>query len=338
MPIPFFPFIAIAISALAAIRGAKEGCQAVADNDRANQNLERARLLQASLKARLAGAERRKTCALERLGTAKLQMWDGTFSEFVNLVQKIKDLHLASTAELDGRSNLKIDRVSIQELKEVCLSAGTFLQGAAGGAVAGGLAAFGAYGTAGTFAVASTGTAISGLSGVAATNATLAALGGGSLAAGGLGMAGGTLVLGGLVAGPALAVLGCVLRAQASAKLDKTRTALAEVRSAEAEVGVVVVGLDGIVRHADMMRQALASIDEIFRPALERLAHVVKAKGCDYARYGAKEQAVVAAVLGAAQAAKSLLDAPLLNRKGALSASSKAALGAAHRYLAEVAS
>jgi hypothetical protein len=37
---------------------------------------------------------------------------------------------------------------------------------------------------------ASSGTAISSLAGAAATNATLAAIGGGSLAAGGLGMAG----------------------------------------------------------------------------------------------------------------------------------------------------
>jgi len=43
---------------------------------------------------------------------------------------------------------------------------------------------------------ASTGTAISALSGVAATNAALAWLGGGTLAAGGAGMAGGSLVLG----------------------------------------------------------------------------------------------------------------------------------------------
>lgn len=42
---------------------------------------------------------------------------------------------------------------------------------------------------------ASTGTAISSLSGVAATSAKLAWLGGGSLAAGGFGVAGGTAVL-----------------------------------------------------------------------------------------------------------------------------------------------
>ena len=51
---------------------------------------------------------------------------------------------------------------------------------------------------------ASTGTAISTLSGAAATKATLAWLGGGTLAAGGLGVAGGAVVLGVLCAGGAL--------------------------------------------------------------------------------------------------------------------------------------
>ena len=46
-----------------------------------------------------------------------------------------------------------------------------------------------------TFGTAGTGTAISTLSGAAATNATLAWLGGGTLVAGGLGIAGGAIVL-----------------------------------------------------------------------------------------------------------------------------------------------
>ena len=51
-----------------------------------------------------------------------------------------------------------------------------------------------------------TGTALATLSGPAYVHATLAALGGGSLATGGLGMAGGAAVLGAVVAAPMLAV------------------------------------------------------------------------------------------------------------------------------------
>ncbi|MBU6213820.1 MAG: helix-turn-helix domain-containing protein [Actinomycetales bacterium] len=82
-------------------------------------------------------------------------------------------------------------------------------------------------------AVASTGTAISTLSGVAATNATLAWLGGGTLAAGGLGVAGGTLVLASIVTLPALIIAGGVFvyqrrQMQAKAQAVSDRLDLAE--------------------------------------------------------------------------------------------------------------
>ena len=69
---------------------------------------------------------------------------------------------------------------------------------------AGGLAAPAAvYAAAASLGTASTGTAISALSGAVATKATLAWLGGGALAAGGLGVAGGAVVLGAVGVGGA---------------------------------------------------------------------------------------------------------------------------------------
>jgi hypothetical protein len=79
----------------------------------------------------------------------------------------------------------------------------------------------GTLGLIGLFGTASTGTAISGLSGVAAWNATLAWLGGGSLAAGGGGMALGTVVLGGITVGPALMIGGFVLGGEGKKSLTK---------------------------------------------------------------------------------------------------------------------
>jgi hypothetical protein len=70
------------------------------------------------------------------------------------------------------------------------------------GGIVGGTTAVGAWGVVSLVGSASTGTAISSLSGVAASNATLAWFGGGSLAAGGAGMAGGFWVLGGIIAAP----------------------------------------------------------------------------------------------------------------------------------------
>jgi hypothetical protein len=73
---------------------------------------------------------------------------------------------------------------------------------------------------------ASTGTAISGLSGIAAQNATLAWLGGGSIAAGGGGMALGGLVLGGITLVPTLLFSGFRL-----AKGEKALTDALEYQS-----------------------------------------------------------------------------------------------------------
>lgn len=94
-----------------------------------------------------------------------------------------------------------------------------------GGAVVG-LGPSAAMGVATTFGVASTGTAISSLSGAAATNAALAWLGGGTLAAGGGGMAAGQAFL--ALAGPiGWAIAGISILASGAslltAKFDKER-------------------------------------------------------------------------------------------------------------------
>ncbi len=72
------------------------------------------------------------------------------------------------------------------------------------GAACGAAGAVGAFTLVGMFGTASTGVAISSLSGAAATSSTLAALGGGSLASGGLGMLGGMCALGGITAAVAI--------------------------------------------------------------------------------------------------------------------------------------
>jgi hypothetical protein len=89
--------------------------------------------------------------------------------------------------------------------KEKIASAGTVATGTAIGL--GGQTA--AMAAATTFGTASTGTAISSLSGVAAYNASLAWLGGGTIAAGGGGMAAGAMVLTSIpVIGGAVAIAG----------------------------------------------------------------------------------------------------------------------------------
>lgn len=151
---------------------------------------------------------------------------DDFFMKFVGLAATIEGAPVPEEPTEDeleptGRGKAKI------RIESMTAGIGSAISGAAAGglagAAAGGAAAYGAFTAAAMFGTASTGAAITGLSGVAATNATLAVLGGGTLAAGGAGIAGGTLLLTSMVAAPAaiLAVAGfAVLKRQRTKKED----------------------------------------------------------------------------------------------------------------------
>lgn len=97
------------------------------------------------------------------------------------------------------------------EDKQVTFDGSTAIKSGFGAGLGVGISAVGiitAFGTAGT------GAAISGLTGTAYVHAVLAALGGGTLASGGLGMAGGAAVLGAAFFLPAIAVAGLVAHNQ----------------------------------------------------------------------------------------------------------------------------
>lgn len=80
-----------------------------------------------------------------------------------------------------------------------------------------------------SYGSASTGTAIAGLSGAAAQNATLAWLGGGSIAAGGGGMALGAVALNAVAIGPAILVGGLVMNGKGEKALTESQRYCAEV-------------------------------------------------------------------------------------------------------------
>ncbi|MDC7690378.1 hypothetical protein [Vogesella indigofera] len=165
----------------------------------------------------------------ESLGALRLKVQSDQMRKFVDLVNHVncleyKDLNL----EVFGAD---MSLPSVQKIEVSSYQATDMLKDGIQAISAGTLAGVGAVGLATSFGVASTGTAISTLSGAAATNATLAWLGGGSLAAGGLGVAGGTAVLGGIVAVP-------LLIAFAASATSKSEKALTEARAQEAEYEV----------------------------------------------------------------------------------------------------
>ena len=333
MALPLIPLILGGGAVLTGIFGIGKGIKAASDSSKADDVNDRARRLQKDIKRRLQRARDRSKKALESLGEKKLHVCKDTVGTFVKLFGKVKNVRLAASKGMDELEKFRIDKQNLIEMKDISIKAGSFAKGVLSGSLTGGAVAFGAYSAAGALATASTGTAIAGLSGAAATNATLAFFGGGSLAAGGLGIAGGMTVLGGVVAGPALLILGSIMGAKASEKLDNAYSNLAKVREAEAEVQVLAMACNGIADRADLYLRVLVKLESLAFPLLDSLESIIRKEGTDYSRYKAVSKQTVAALLSTMKAIKAILDTPILDKKGALTKQSAAVIKAVQNEL-----
>ena len=323
MPLPLIPIIA-GIAALAAGGyGVVKGAKAIKDNNEANEVNENAQDIIDTAQEKLQTSRDRTSKALMDLGNKKIDICDKHLAHFIASFEKLKNVELETSVGLEELSKFKIDKQSIIDLKKITLIATSLAAGTAGGAVAGAAVAFGAYGAAGALATASTGTAIATLSGAAATNATLAFFGGGAIAAGGLGIAGGTAILGGLVAGPALAVVGCVMGAKASANLDNAYSNLATAKKVKEELAVLTTVCNGIKKRSDLFTKTLIKLESILNMQLAKLEYIIATEGVDYSLFSEGSKNLVAMLLGTVQAVKAILDTPLLDENGTLTAESK---------------
>lgn len=256
--------------------------------------------------------------SLSHLGSEKLFVLNTSMTQFLDTFTKIKNVDFRETEGIDELKRLHVDEKEFAEMKTMVNFAGSLAGGAIAGTAGGALAAFGAYGAAQALACASTGTAIAALHGVAATNATLAFFGGGSLAAGGLGMAGGTMVLGGLVAGPALMVMGLVAGSAARKKLEKASTNKAEAIQIASQLNTASLQCETIRRRTYMFYNLLARLDAYFLPLIYRMEDIVKSEGDDYRAYSDASKKAVASCASVAVSVKSVLDTPLLTDDGLL--------------------
>ena len=172
-----------------------------------------------------------------------------------------------------------------EKIREVSVGAEILLGGLGGAGLgtAGGFAASGLT-TAAVMALgtASTGTAISTLSGVAATNATLAALGGGSLAAGGGGMALGSLILGGATLGVGLLVGGIIFNLTGSSLSDKADEAWAQMKKAENEIDSICPYLDDLKNIAERYNAALIKVKNIYDSHIKLLYSIFNSQTAMY--------------------------------------------------------
>jgi len=310
------PLLFIAVAAATGLVGVGKSVKAAVDTHDANKTNEKANDIVNYAKHSLETARKKCGNDLKKLGKTKVTILDSSVNHFIRSFGKLKNVNFQNSAGLDEMGRLCIDSKEFEELKELGNFATSIVGGIASGAMGGAITAFGAYSAAGTFAAASTGTAIASLSGAAATNATLAFFGGGSLAAGGLGIAGGTMVLGGLVAGPALAIMGFVVGAKASAAKDEAYSNLAKAHQISEELGAASDLCYAISKKCNMFVDLLKKLDRYFKPLIGKIDEAIAEHGTDYRQFSQEQKQATAAAASLAKAIKTVLDTPILDKAG----------------------
>jgi hypothetical protein len=249
------PIILGAAALITAGIGLASGIDGVSKMDEAKKIGEEAqRLYEQKIKSVEATFKKTNDLA-EKYGQIQIEVKHQTIGRFVAFIERIgQQASQSDTKFLEG-----LDGVSPQQIKEYKQAALEAEHLATGGFKALGAAYAAGQCTValvGLFGTASTGAAIGGLSGVAAWNATLAWLGGGSLAAGGGGMALGSMVLGGIAIGPALMIGGFVLGGQGE-------KALTDAHRYKAEANTEIAKLDAFEDFHKRVQQRITELEDL---------------------------------------------------------------------------
>jgi len=315
MPIPL---IIGAVAAAAGIYGAAKGVSGAIDHSNAKDLNNDARNIVNTANLKVEAQRKKTNTTLEDYGQRKLRAFNGVVAEFIETFERLKNVELSQSPELDKLNagnftgqTLTGLRQDYQALKDAGLGLGA---GMGGGAAL----AFGAYNGTMLLATASTGTAISSLGGVAATNATLAWLGGGSLAAGGYGMAGGMMVLGGIVAGPALAIFGHVLGNKGEEALNNARSNMEQANTLRDQADLMASKLTAIEKVTVLANNTFSKISSQLRRSVSELKKVIEQEGVDYRTFSKENKEVVFASVKFAQLIKAMIDTAILDKDGSL--------------------
>jgi len=315
MPVPF---ILGAVAVGTAAYGAYKGIKGAVDKSNASDINDDARATVDHANQRVEAQRESTNKRLTEYGVRKLNAFNTQIPVFIETYERLKNVELTGQVELDKLNQGDFSTTVLSELKSgyemLQATSMGLLSGTAGGAAL----AFGAYGGTMMLATASTGTAIGTLSGAAATNATLAWLGGGSLAAGGYGMAGGMMVLGGIVAGPALAVLGHFVGNAGEEALNKARSNLEQAKTIKAQAAKMVTQLVAVQDVTELANKAFSRISRELRHAVTALQAVINAQGVDYSRYDQMGKESVLRSVTFVQLAKAMIDTPILDEAGNL--------------------
>lgn len=283
MVFPLIPAVILGGSAVLGSSGAygivEAGCTIYREQQKYNTRRREFKHTAAAFDRRMKLVNRR----IHALGQRRLRALS-TLGEAARFLKKAK------VRDRDLLSSLKVAPEEFQEWQHASAHAQDVLGGVVGSVGAGTATAAAAQGMVGMLAAASTGTPIAALKGAAATKATMAWFGGGSLAAGGGGMALGAVVLNGLIAGPAALAAGFFAKRKAEEVCTEVARHIAEMDVAEEEMRTQFSIFDSIeIRAAELMRateesdttlqQLLAQADPSSMEDLYAVARAAKALG-----------------------------------------------------------
>ncbi|CAM3211898.1 hypothetical protein VIOR103205_15180 [Vibrio ordalii] len=260
------PFILAGAAIVAAGYGAKKGYDGYQDKSEANDILDTSKRKYENERSVFDKQNELTNQSLVKLGELQLKIGND-FKEFRTIAEKLLEKLNQSNSK-----NLEIDfpQHKLDKIDGLALSTTAYM-GKIAGAGAAGAAAYAVYGGVMAVAAASTGTPIAALSGAAAYNATMAAIGGGSIAAGGFGMAGGAMVLGGVVAAPIMAIAGWAFASHAEEALSDARKTRSEVNEAVGKMAKGRKQLDKTKLYVDRIYAETERLYLVFKEYFDNL-------------------------------------------------------------------
>ena len=268
------PFIVGAIAAIAGAGGVGAGIHGGVKMKQASDTVKAAQKRNEENVEKLEIANKKTMRIMDILGKHEMEILS-SFKRFSAAFERIKNPPSFAEIKKDG---ITLSVFTPKEVKDAAVGASVLLGGLGGAALgtAGGFAAAGGT-TAAVMALgtASTGTAIASLSGVAATNATLAALGGGSIAAGGGGVALGSAVLGGATLGVGLLIGGIIFTVAGSSVSNKAEKAWNQMLENENKINKICDYLCNLGQLAQSFDLALKEVEKKYKIYLAGFEYII---------------------------------------------------------------
>ncbi len=259
---------------------------------------------------------------IKKLGRTKLSLASHEIREFAYIFSQLKEVDFSERQEIIEYLPIGLDEISLREMRNISANAVSVVRDGLTSVGASVLVGWGAYGSVSALATAATGTAVGYLNGIAATNATLAWLGGGTLAAGGMGVAGGTVVLGGLIAGPVLMATGSIANLAAERNFDNAYSNFLEAKRLYEKVCTAGKEMELIASSAIIINANLRHLGKRLRASNERLKEIV-ARCSDWNLLSTEEKQQIAMAVKYAQEVKAFIDMPMLTKEGLLTNAAK---------------